>query len=517
VTAFDYSTILDRTASRSPERVGLLAGDLELTYGEIRAASDAMARGLHAQGVRPGDRVALCLGTQPEWVFAFFALCRLRASAVLMPSAWRSTEIRHAFTLTGPRAVVASRELAEFVDGIDRPEIAVVTGPGEERPGWTEMASLLSGDFADVPEEVHAIDPTDREIALPFSSGTTGMPKAVRHTHRSLVVATEQWRASLDIGPQDRLQALTPLAHILGIVNIGATFIGEAAIRLFPKFSTRAMVESFQADRITIGMAVAPIAAALADMPDLEDFDLSSLRYLNWSATPVNRDIAARVTERTGVHWAPAYGTTEVPIIAVNPVTAGDARLDSVGLPPQEVEVEAIDLVSHEFLPRGETGEIVVRSPAAMAGYLPAGQPPFLPGGWYRTGDIGHVEPQGWVMLSDRVKDIIRVSGNQVSPVEIEQVLLTSPEVADCAVFGVPDDRRGERPVAAVIFADDADPDPERLIEWLAPRLAPYKRLREVFVVEEIPRTPSGKIQRRRLAEAFPVDSPITSVGEKMN
>ncbi|MGH1565298.1 class I adenylate-forming enzyme family protein [Mumia sp. DW29H23] len=497
---FDYSDILDDTAERSPDRVGLLAGDWQITYAEIRGAANAIAAALHARGVRPGDRVALCLGNQPEWVFVFFALCRLRASAVMLPSAWRAAEIRHAFELTRPSAVVASRTVAPIFDEVERPGLSVVAGPGDTLEGWIEIADLLSESAPALPAEVLDLDPSDRELALPFSSGTTGMPKAVRHTHRSLVVATHQWRESLDITEDDRLQALTPLAHILGIVNIGATFVGEATIRLFPKFTPRSMVESFQDDRITIGMTVAPIAAALAAMPDLEEFDLSSLRYLNWSATPVNRDIAEQVSSRIGVSWLPAYGTTEVPIIAVNPVASlPDGRLDSVGLPPSEVDVETVDVVTHEFLPRGSTGEIVVRSPARMKGYLPEGDSPFLDGDWYRTGDIGHVEPEGWVVVTDRVKDIIRVSGTQVSPVEVERVLVSAPQVADCAVFGVPDERRGERPAAAVVVADGVETDAEELIAWVADRLAPYKRLRDVYFVDEIPRTPSGKIQRRHL------------------
>lgn len=497
---FDYSDILDETADRSPDRVGLLAGERQLTYAEIQSAADTLSASLYARGVRPGDRVALCLGNQPEWVFVFFALCRLRASAVMLPSAWQTAEIRHAVELTDPRAVVASRDRAPVFDEVKRPDLAVVAGPGGAIDGWAEITDLLSGTAPPVPGDVRSLDPADMELALPFSSGTTGMPKAVRHTHRSLVVATHQWRSSLDITRDDRLQALTPLAHILGIVNIGATFAGEATIRLFPKFTPRGMVESFQDDRITIGMTVAPIAAALAAMPDLEEFDLSSMRYLNWSATPVNRDIAKQVTAKTGVHWLPAYGTTEVPIVAVNPVSSlPNGRLDSVGLSPADVEVEAVDPHTHEFLPRGTTGEIVVRSPAAMQGYLPQGDSPFVPGGWYRTGDIGHVEPEGWVVVTDRVKDIIRVSGTQVSPVEVERVLLSSPVVADCAVFGVLDERHGERPAAAVVLTKGAPKDADALIEWLAPKLAPYKRLRDVYFVDGIPRTPSGKIQRRHL------------------
>ncbi|UMG91307.1 class I adenylate-forming enzyme family protein [Nocardioides sp. TF02-7] len=495
----DYHAILRDAAERWPDRVALASGEEELTYAEVHDAAERLAEALSARGIGPGARVALCLGNEPAWVFAFFALCRLRASAVMLSTAWREREIEHALAVTRPVAVVAGPAQAEVLEAAGRPELAVLSSGS--RPGWTGLPDLLDGPRPVVPDDVRRLDPSELELALPFSSGTTGMPKAVRHTHRSLLVATQQWRASLDVGPDDRLQALTPLAHILGIVNVGATFLGGAWIRLFARFSPRSMVDSFEADRITIGMTVAPIAAALDAMADLDQRDLGSLRYLNWSATPVNEELAARVTARTGVGWVTAYGTTEVPVLAAHPVDHGrDARLDTVGLPPEGVEVEARDPATGAFLPRGETGELVARSPAAMAGYLPEPEvSPFVDGGWYRTGDIGHVEPEGWVVVTDRLKDLIKVSGFQVSPVEIENVLMMSPLVADCAVYGVSDERRGEVPCAAVVPADGWTPDAAAILDWLEPQLSSYKALREVVFVDAIPRTPSGKIQRRRL------------------
>lgn len=499
--SIDYYRILRDAAERDPDKVALVAEGNDYTYADVRNHVERLATALAGRGIAPRDRVALCLGNEPTWVFAFFALARLRASAVMMSTAWRQREIEHAMRLTEPVGVIAGPAQAALIEAAGLPRLAVLAG-GPSRRSWVAMDELVDGPRTPVPAAVEELSPVDLELALPFSSGTTGAPKAVRHTHRSLWVATRQWRECLDVGRDDRLQALTPLAHILGIVNVGATFVGGATIKLFPKFSPRSMVESFQDDRITIGMTVAPIAAALAAMPDLEDFRLDSLRYLNWSATPVNEEIAARVTERTGLGWLPAYGTTEVPIVAVNPVAqVPRCRLDSVGLPPRDVEVEAVDPETLRFLPRGDTGELVVRSPAAMLGYLPEGPgSPFLAGGWYRTGDIGHVEDEGWVVVTDRLKDLIKVSGYQVSPVEIENVLMTSPLVEDCAVFGVPDDRRGEAPCAAVVPVPEQSPDARQIIDWLTPQLAPYKALREVFFVDSIPRTPSGKVQRHRLA-----------------
>ena len=195
-------------------------------------------------------------------------------------------------------------------------------------------------------------------------------------------------------------------------------------------------------------MAVAPIALALANHPRLEDHDLSSLRYIMWGATPVTESVAEAVTERTGVRWLAAYGASELPVIAANPVGDPAAwRLDSAGLPPAGVELRVADLDSGEVLAAGGTGEIQARSPSVMAGYLPdeANADAFADG-WYRTGDVGWLEPDGWVHLTDRSKEMIKVNGFQVAPAEVEAVLHGHPAVVDCAVFGVADERAGEVP-----------------------------------------------------------------------
>jgi acyl-CoA synthetase (AMP-forming)/AMP-acid ligase II len=250
-------------------------------------------------------------------------------------------------------------------------------------------------------------------------------------------------------------------------------------------------------------MAVAPIALALANHPDLERYDLSSLRYIMWGATPVTASVAQTVTARTGVRWLPAYGASELPVIACNPVDRPDEwRLDSAGLPPAGVELRVADLETGAPLGPGEIGEIQARSDSVMAGYLPAeATATAFADGWYRTGDVGWLEPGGWVHLTDRSKEMIKVNGFQVAPAEIEAVLHGHPGVADCAVFGVPDPRAGEVPVAAVQLDPAHSVAADELERLVAESLATYKQLRQVMVVDVIPRLPSGKVLRRTLRE----------------
>jgi long-chain acyl-CoA synthetase len=351
------------------------------------------------------------------------------------------------------------------------------------------------------------------DVILVFSSGTTGLPKAVRHTHRSIGHATAHWCTALGLGPDDRFQVATPPSHILGLLNLLAAAEAGATVRLHRRFDLDEVLRRIETDRITLEMAVAPIALALANHPDLERYDLSSLRYIMWGATPVTESVAEVVTQRTGVRWLAAYGASELPVIACNPVADTSAwRLDSAGVPPAEVELRVADLDTGVTLGPGETGEIQARSPSVMAGYLPdeANADAFADG-WYRTGDVGWLEREGWVHLTDRAKEMIKVNGFQVAPAEVEAVLHGHPAVVDCAVFGVADDRAGEVPVAAVQLDPDrpvADGELERLV---ADSLATYKQLRRVIEVDAIPRLASGKVLRRTLRDTW---APVITAGE---
>jgi acyl-CoA synthetase (AMP-forming)/AMP-acid ligase II len=307
------------------------------------------------------------------------------------------------------------------------------------------------------------------------------------------------------LGPTDRFQVATPPSHILGLLNLLAACRAGATVRLHRRFDLDEELRCIQRDRMTLEMAVAPIALAMANHPDLESFDLSSLRYIMWGATPVTPSVAELVTARTGVRWLPAYGTSEVPVITSNPVDrTSEWRLDSAGLPVGDVELRSVDLESGQVLAPEGIGEIQVRSASAMAGYLPDSESPAaFVDGWYRTGDVGWIEDGGWVHLTDRCKEMIKVNGFQVAPAEIESVLHGHPAVVDCAVFGVPDERAGEVPIAAVQLEPGTVVDAVELQRVVADAMATYKHVRAVVLVESVPRTASGKVLRRTLRDEW--------------
>ena len=488
---------LHAAASRFPDHPAVLAGPDRWTFADLHRASNGAAAQLAGLGVGPGARVAIMTSNRPEFVVAVFGISKLGAAAVLLSPAWKAFEVDAALRLTDPGHAVADGEgaglLRTRLNGavLDLNDEAVRTGPAFDRT-------------SEVPAPGFEVD-EGADAVLVFSSGTTDTPKAVRHTHRSISQATEHGCQALGLGPTDRFQVATPPSHILGLLNLLAAVAAGATVRLHRRFDLDEELRWIGEERMTLEMAVAPIALAMANHPDLEAFDLSSLRYIMWGATPVTPAVAEVVTARTGVRWLPAYGTSEVPVITANPVQdPASWRLDSAGRPVGDVELRVVDLDGAGVLDAGATGEVQVRSASAMAGYLPetatAGA---FDDGWYRTGDVGWLDDGGWVHLTDRCKEMMKVSGFQVAPAEIEAVLHGQPAVVDCAVFGVPDKREGEVPVAAVQLEPGAAIGPADLQRVVGETLAGYKRLRQVVLVDSVPRTPSGKVLRRTLRDQW--------------
>ena len=356
---------LESAAMRFPDHPAVWAGDVTWTFADLDRAATSVARALMERGIGPGDRVAMMTSNRPEFVAVVHGVSKVGAAPVLLNPAWKMLEVGAALRLTSPRFGVA--------DG---------AGAGLLREGLGE-AAVLDLDDADA---VRIVDRActeavpivnvgeDDDAVLVFSSGTTDLPKAVRHTHRSMVLATAHWVTALGLGHDDRFQIATPPSHILGLLNMLTAATAAATVRLHRRFDLDEELGAIERDHMTLEMAVAPIALAMANHPDLECYDLSSLRYIMWGATPVTPSVAETVTERTGVRWLPAYGTSEVPVITVNPVERPEAwRLDSAGLPVGDVALRVVDLDSGAVLASGETGEIEVRSASAMAGYLPDG------------------------------------------------------------------------------------------------------------------------------------------------
>jgi long-chain acyl-CoA synthetase len=315
------------------EPIALSFEDREYTLSQLDALVSGMATTLEQRGVHRGGRVALMSSNRPEFVVALRAIWQLGASAVLLSPAWKRAEVEHALALTQPAHAVG-----------DHPVLA-------------EVMPMLHLDEPITPGQRPFEQPDPEADALfVFSSGTTGMPKAVRHTHGSFAVAVVHWRDALGLSSADRMQIMTPPSHILGLLNIVMALETGTWIRLHSRFDIDLMLHTIEADRITIEMAVAPIALALAAHPELESYDLTSLRYVMWCATPVTESVAEAVSRRAGVNWVTAYGASELPVISCNQLEG--ARLNTVGRPVPGVTVRVVSLDSGEPVEPGELGEI---------------------------------------------------------------------------------------------------------------------------------------------------------------
>ncbi|WAC92355.1 class I adenylate-forming enzyme family protein [Mycobacterium sp. Aquia_213] len=463
------------------EPAALVFEERQFSLPQLDAMANSLAAALGKNGVAAGQRVAVMSSNRPEFVAVLLAIWRLGATAVLISPAWKRDEVDHALALTSPGHAVGDH--------------AVLAG----------LMPMLHLDEPVAPAEpIPMSAPPRADAVLVFSSGTTGLPKAVRHTHAALTDAVRHWRDALQLTRQDRIQVATPPSHILGLLNIVTALRTGAWLRLHRRFDVDRMLDHIEKDRITIEMAVAPIALAIASHPTLESYDLSSLRFIMWGATPVSTSVAETVTRRTGVGWVPAYGTTELPVIACNPVAG--ARLDTVGRPVPGVELRVVSLETGQPVGPGEVGEIQARSTSLMAGYLPAdATDEAMCDGWYRTGDVGWLDADRWLRITDRLKEMIKVRGFQVAPAEIETVLHGHPAVKDCAVFGIPDGINGEAVVAAVATRAPGDTDAVAadLTARVDEKLASYKHLSRVVFVPDIPRLPSGKVLRRVLKERY--------------
>lgn len=472
-----------------------------LTYAELERAVRALAAGLAAGGFGRGDTLAAYLPNLPEYAVAFHGAARAGGRTTTVNPLYTAGELEHQLRDSGARIVVtvppflaAAREAARAAGG---GEVFVVG----EADGAEPFAALL-GDPDAAPEP--GVDPAADVAVLPYSSGTTGLPKGVMLTHRNLVANLCQLQECFPIAADDVLIGVLPFFHIYGqtvIMNQGLW--RGATIVTMPRFDLEQFLELIERHRVSRAYVVPPIALALAKHPAVDDHDLSSLVTVMSGAAPLGAELAGQVAARLGCEVLQGYGLTET-----SPVThvirpGGPNKPGSIGPPLPGTECRVVDPESGADVGAGERGELWIRGPQVMAGYL--GNPEATAAtidddGWLHTGDIAVRDEDGFYAIVDRLKELIKYKGFQVPPAELEALIVAHPAVADVAVVGVPDEEAGELPKAFVVPAGDGF-DADELIAYVAERVAPQKRIRLVEVVDEIPKSASGKILRRVLKE----------------
>jgi len=475
------------------------ASDRTISYGQLVEGVRRVGRGLADRGLGKGEVVGIFSPNLPEYALAFYGIAGIGGVTTTVNPLYTTDELakqledcKARFLITVPPFLDKAREAAQRA-GVR--EVFVIG----EAPGATPFAELLRSQGA--PPEV-AIDPAEDLVALPYSSGTTGLSKGVMLTHRNLVANIAQCHGIESFEPGDTTIAVLPFFHIYGMAVLLNMVLRQGATAVtMPRFELEAYLALMQKHRCKRTYLVPPVILALAKHPLVEQYDLSSLRVIMSGAAPLGADLAQAAAARLGCVVKQGYGLTETsPVTHVNPDDA--PRPGSAGKLVRSTECRIVDPVMLTDLGAGERGEVWLRGPQVMKGYLgksEATQGCMTPDGWFRSGDIGYVDADGYLFIVDRLKELIKYKGMQVPPAELEALLITHPAVADVAVIGSPDDEAGEVPKAFVVLK--AEVTPEALMEWVGERVAPHKRIRRLEVVKEIPKSLSGKILRRVLVE----------------
>ena len=474
-----------------------------ITYAQLVESVPAVAAGLADRGFGKGDVFAHYAPNLPEYAVAFHGVATAGGVNTTANPLLTADELAAQLRDCGARLLVTVPPLLEKATAAaERSGLEEIFVYGEA-DGATPFASLFRTG-ADPPGV--AIDPANDLVALPYSSGTTGFPKGVMLTHRNLVANICQVAAHVRPRDDDRELAVLPFFHIYGLISIMSIplYRGGTVVTM-PRFDLAEFLRVLQDHRITRVCVVPPIVLALVKHPLVDEFDLSSLEFMNSGAAPLSAELEVACGRRLGCAMTQGYGLTETSPTTnwVNDELAGQMP-GSIGPLVPNTECRILDVDTGGDAPAGASppGELCIRGPQVMKGYLNNPRATALtidPDGWLHTGDLAREEEDGSLRIVDRMKELIKYKGYQIAPAELEALLLTHPKIGDAAVIPLPDEEAGEVPKAFVVASGPLSA--EEVTEFVAERVAPYKTLRAVEIVEEIPKSPSGKILRRLLID----------------
>lgn len=521
-------SLLDQSAAKNPDNPCTNFYGKRLTYRQIKELSDRFAAGISNLGLRKGDRIVLILPNSPQFLISYYGL--LKAGAVVVPLNPLSVEreLQFFFTDTGAEMVitiplflnkVASlkgktplRQIvySRIADYLPFP-LNLVQGFRERRL-IRRIDDVTLVDFKELLQKAPPPDwhpnpiPLDEMSVLIYSGGTTGIAKGVMLSQFSLVTNAHQVIAWANLTDEQGVLAVLPLFHGFGMsVTMNAAVLAGGEIFLIPRFNAKAVAKAIQKYKPSFLIGVPAMFVQLSNLPKIERYDFSSLRGIFVGAAPLTRAIKDEFERKTKGRMIEGYGLTE----AVAPVTAnpyhGLHKIGSIGLPFPDVDVRIVSLDDGHDLPPGELGEIVLRSPSMMLGYYknPEETKKAIVDGWLYTGDIGYMDQDGYFYITDRKKDLIIVSGFNVFPREIDELICQHPKVKEGITIGIPDSRKGERIRVYIVLKEGEYATPEEFIAYFKDRLTPYKVPSEVEFRTELPKSMIGKILRRALREEW--------------
>jgi long-chain acyl-CoA synthetase len=489
------------------DSVALISRNHPFTYGELRDQVARFRGGLTRLGIGQGDRVAILCGNNRHFVVAYLATIGIGAVAVPLNPASPAPELEHELAVVEPTAIVLEPHFVAVFSRIDRAAVPsleqiIVTeqhvSDSHRVPGAHDLEELLGCE----PAPVVDVDP-DATAVMVFTSGTAGAPRAAMLSHHNLRSNIDQSRsAPVHTESTDVVYGVLPLFHIFGLnVMLGMTLSAGATVVLVQRFDPATAAESIVQRGVTVLPGAPPLWVAFAHFDELPDDTFATVRLALSGASKLPPAVARRCEERFGLRILEGYGLTEASPVVTSSSALEGPRYGSVGRALDGVEVRVVNHEGHDVLV-GDVGEILVRGDNVFTGYFrdqEATDRVLDADGWLHTGDMATVDDDGWLYLVDRAKDLIIVSGFNVYPAEVEDVLNSHPDVAESGVIGVPHPHTGEAVKAFVALRDGAEVDEDALIDYAGDHLARYKCPSKILFVDELPRNVSGKLVRRHL------------------
>lgn len=509
--------LLQKTAKNYPENVATSYSDREITYVELDLLSNKFANALAKLGVNKGDRVALFLPNIPQFIIAYFGILKAGAVVTAISPLHKEREVEFQLNDSGAQSIVTLGSIYPIVEKVrekTKLEKVIVTGSNEYGSESTisynaqktmSFQQLLEKN-AEIPLNKQ-INPKEDLAALQYTGGTTGTAKGAMLTHTNLVSNALMFSAWIKgAETQETFLTALPLFHIYGMTTSMTVPISLAAkMVLMPKFEPTKALETIQKQRVTVFCGVPTMYSVLLTNPELGKYDLTSIRVCISGASPLPPQIQKKFMQITGGFLAEGYGLTEAsPVTHCNPVdsTMRTVKVGSIGLPLPNTDARIVDLETGEkTLAQGETGELAVKGPQVMKGYWrkPEDTTLVLRDGWLLTGDIAHMNGDGYFYITDRKKDLIKYKDYSVYPREIEDILYEHPAVKLCAVVGKPDKLAGEVPKAFIVLKEGTVVSAEEIMAFVNDKIAPYKAIHEVEFRKELPISSVGKVLRRAL------------------
>tara|TARA_B100000676_G_scaffold124436_1_gene123938 strand:+ start:4132 stop:5715 length:1584 start_codon:yes stop_codon:yes gene_type:complete len=503
--------ILTKTAQKMPDKVAIVDIDRSYTYSEFENYVNQLANTLLQMGVTKGDRVGILSPNCAEFEISFFGIIKSGATVTTINSGYRELEIAHQLNNAEATIVIVHEELTELLESArsEIPSIKTIIPITKNRSTENSFWDLISKNSNEAPNI--SIDPYNDLAALPYSSGTTGLTKGVMLTHANLHSNVRQLierpKEGSAVDEKDVVLVHLPLFHIYGmnVLMSGTIAVGGTQV-LMGRFDMDLFLDIIDKHKVTFLYTVPPIAVALSQYPSVKNFNISSLRAGFIGAAPLSGELQSRLSELLQFPIAQGYGLTESsPITNVDFIESDLIRPGSIGPAVSDTEEKVVDVDDENIeMPSGEVGELLIRGPQIMQGYYnnpTATAETITSDGWLKTGDIVKMDKDGYVWILDRKKELIKYKGFQVPPAELEGILLEHDAVSDVAVIGKLDMEAGEIPKAFVVTKQGHEVSEDVLMEFVAQKVATFKRIREIEFIDTIPKNPSGKLLRRVLKD----------------